>query len=255
MKWRGTRDRALAGQEPPPWTLEEPVSDERTEAHTATVQRTRDGVLHVKVPGPSTTHLDRWVKRRCAADLLALGLYPNTKEISESEGMAWWAMHAFGWSAGDETVGAVVVADGTTPRTGALIAFTTTWCVASVDPNLHQKWETRTVQRLDVVRHRIEQAPGAPGLAAARKVVVVAPHSHARLPDAVAYARRCAPEAERITAVALACCRDQSLPGRTCDRRVRDLAIWSPHNVVQIWHDAEGATTEQDLDETMRLAP
>ena len=82
--------------------------------------------------------VDTFLRWECGRYLLGLGLFPNTQEITES--MA--CLEAVNEHLGDliattnAKVCAIVIGDGRTPRTGALLAMRTKWTVISVDPAL-----------------------------------------------------------------------------------------------------------------------
>lgn len=86
----------------------------------------------------STRFIDTFLRWECGRYLLGLGLFPNVQEITES--MACFEAireHLPFVSLSDPDVCAVVVGDGRTPRTAALLALRTKWQVVSVDPALH----------------------------------------------------------------------------------------------------------------------
>ena len=82
--------------------------------------------------------VDRFLSLDCGHELLRMGLFPNAQEISESMACLQAAIeHLEGVvSLKDADVVAVVVGDGRTPRTAALLAMRTQWTVLSVDPAL-----------------------------------------------------------------------------------------------------------------------
>jgi hypothetical protein len=95
-------------------------------------------------------HVDTFLSWRCGRELLAMGLFPGaiSQEISESMACLAAATTGVGGGGGgggggaglscrDASVVCVVVGDGRTPRTAALLAMRTRWRVVSVDPALH----------------------------------------------------------------------------------------------------------------------
>eukprot|EP00190_Bangiopsis_sp_CCMP1999_P002263 CAMPEP_0198728804 /NCGR_PEP_ID=MMETSP1475-20131203/11779_1 /TAXON_ID= ORGANISM="Unidentified sp., Strain CCMP1999" /NCGR_SAMPLE_ID=MMETSP1475 /ASSEMBLY_ACC=CAM_ASM_001111 /LENGTH=386 /DNA_ID=CAMNT_0044491273 /DNA_START=79 /DNA_END=1236 /DNA_ORIENTATION=- len=111
---------------------------------------------------------------KCAPTLLALGVYPDGKELSESMG-AFAAARSYlcspkegngGPSSGlnpismsDSSVTGLFVGDGSTPRTAAMFAFRTAWRCISVDPAMrvdNTAWGRGEVDRLKVHSKRIE---------------------------------------------------------------------------------------------------
>ena len=88
----------------------------------------------------------------------------------------------------------------------------------------------KAIHRLECHDKRIEEL----GKRHFEKLVIVAPHSHAHLPNVL----------ERFTAkrrhvVAMPCCVTQSIPGRPVpDIKYDDWGVWSPERAVMIWLDA-----------------
>ena len=164
---------------------------------------------------------------RCRDDLLRLNLYPNAKEITESLAAYRAVKRALGdvRDLGDPARTAVVVGDGCTPRTAAVLAFRTRWRLYSVDPQLRTDERWGQVERLTVVPLRIEDW----SLTLDGPAVVVAVHSHASLGEAVLRVR--APE---LAVVAIPCCVAQET-GSLPDLEYEDWGVWSEKRTVQVW--------------------
>ena len=82
--------------------------------------------------------LDTFLRWDCGRLLLAMGLFPNSQEITESMACVETIREKLPdvrTASGDVVV--VVIGDGRTPRTAALLAMRTKWQVISVDPALH----------------------------------------------------------------------------------------------------------------------
>lgn len=182
-------------------------------------------------PAPSLRYLDQFFRLRCAADLHALNLFPNAKEVTESFAAfcalrRWPGVTEFGkrWHC-------IVVADGHTPRTGALIACLTRWRVTSIDPEMKvtPRWEK--VQRLRTIRANVQDVPACELPAGEDGTAVVAVHGHApnwsmralwsRLPEPRVY-------------IALPCCRDQRLE-REPTAEYADWNVHSPKRDVLVY--------------------
>ncbi len=175
-------------------------------------------------------YIDEFIRLKCAPDLLALGLFPNGKEITES--MAAYAavrQHLVQpglvrWD--DEGMMMVCTGDGHTPRTAALFAFRSRWRCLSNDPALYPKERYDTVSRLYLFPQQIEVMTAA----FHTPVVIVLVHAHVTLSAVLdkisVYPRHL---------VAIPCCVPQELPGREPDVLYRDMDIWSPKNEVRIW--------------------
>lgn len=182
----------------------------------------------------SLRYLDEFVKLRCSPDLLALGVFPNAKEITES--MAAYhtvRQHLRDYHSDDPHVSVFVIGDGNTPRTAALFAFRTRWTCYSIDPRLPRD-KTWDVKRLHVLPAKVEDVHQGDALDAQR-FLIVAVHSHAVLAHALERFR-CPPE--RRAVVAIQCCVPQVLPGRAPDLEYRDWAVLSPENLVKVWRRA-----------------
>lgn len=197
-------------------------------------KETQDHIA-IRVKKPSLRYLTELVNLKCGPDLLALGLFPNAKEVSES----FAAFHAVrkhlrvmgleGPQAfGREDISVVAVGDGSTPRTAATFAFRSRWTCYSVDPRLREKWwgwKPKGVDRLRGVAQRIEDLhPVLSG-----PTIIVAVHSHAKLLAAIR-----AVAAPACHVVAIPCC----VPQELCmvpDIEYADWGIWSPERTVKIW--------------------
>lgn len=174
-------------------------------------------------------HINEFFRLRCASDLLALRLFPNAKEITESMS----AYHAVRWLLGpqaglrfdDPNVALVAVGDGSTPRTAALFAFRSAWKCYSIDPRLRAS--EFYITRLAAYQSLIESAR----FDFCIPVVIVLVHSHA--PMSVVLKQITGPVRH---VVAIPCCVDQDIPGKV-HLGYRDHAIWSPKNEVKIWKD------------------
>lgn len=167
---------------------------------------------------------------RCAPDLLALGLFPDAKELTESFA-AYHAVrnHLPRFSLRDPEVTLVSVGDGSTPRTAGTFAFRSSWRCISVDPLLrvNDPWP---IQRLELHPKRIEEIR-----IRAPRVVVVAVHSHARLDAALRSI-----EAEDLAVVAIPCCVPQILGAQDHDHNYVDHGILSPQRNIYIWSRIRG---------------
>lgn len=175
-------------------------------------------------------YMDELVTMTSAPDILALRVFPNAKEVTES--MA--GLHAVRKHLGvglfaDRGIHMVAVGDGCTPRTAALFAFLTRWTCWSVDPRLRLKDRYARVDRLHLHADRVETFTLPP----CARAVIVAVHSHASLGAAV---RACV-GAERLDVVAIPCCVPQDLL-RPPDVEYEDHGISSPERTVRIWREA-----------------
>jgi len=172
----------------------------------------------------SPYYLERILAHPRAKDMLKL--FPNSKEVTETFG-AWEAVqkHLPHLDRANPDIVAIVIGDGHSPRTGALIAMSTSWEVHSIDPLLRPK-HVGKIKRLATHREcfpspSVMQFDG-------KKVVVVAVHSHAGFNPILDI------ECTSLDAVAIPCCVPHKLPGLT-PQVYADTAIWSPERNVHIW--------------------
>lgn len=201
------------------------VTDEETDAIRKVVERVtmnrRDSYMR---------YIDEFVALKCAPDLLALKVFPNAKEITESLAMFGHVRRWLGWEAiRDPSTQLVAVGDGKQPRTACMFAFRTRWHCWSVDPALSRPvMPSWAVSRLSVVPRKVENwtLPPCP------RAVIACVHSHALLSDAL---RACA-AAERIDLFSMSCCVPDDLPW-PADRAKRSAGVLSPHNLTRAWLD------------------
>ena len=220
-------------------------------------------------------YLDQFLQLKCAPDLLAMGLFPNSKEITESFA-CWTAVRqhilprlAPSTSKTDRQNAIIVVGDGMTPRTGALCAFLSKsqWQCFSIDPILAydsyadmkfiprrclttaehcEEW--KTVQCLRMARAKIQTVS-----IECRRAIIIMMHAHVSIDDAVA-----AVDASEgiVGLVTCPCCKwapfQQEFFGQTAHHQYTDLRLLSAKNQMNVWCFPEGYSlnrTNQQLTE------
>jgi hypothetical protein len=168
---------------------------------------------------------------KSAADLLALDIYPDSKEITESMG-ALNAVRKYlkQYDLNDPTITLVSVGDGRSPRTAALFAFKTKWNCISIDPGMDKTkipmWEKK-IQRLMCIPLKIEDIKPM----CYERVVIVAVHSHADMRNTLNSIQG---NTER-SLVAIPCCFQWGKGFVKPYREYNDSGIWSPKNRVKVW--------------------
>ena len=207
----------------------------------------QNGAVSLTLPIPNGKHIDRFLERRCATDLMieSLDLGWNAKEISESEAIRYAIRHHMKIMAKDSDVLVFVVGDGTRPRTGALLAYTTAWHIVSIDPLLRDCYVGMRddIKRLACVKKKVEDfswtdvSPMNLGYEKywhmlennEVKRIVAAPHSHA---DLYKSSRLLGEYGGHV--VALPCCTEQSLHDEP-SKVYYDWACLSPERLVKVW--------------------
>lgn len=176
-------------------------------------------------------HIQSFVKWKCASDILALKIFPNAKEVTESIG-AYSAvknhmLHKIGAEFISPKIAVVCVGDGVTPRTGSIFAFRSAWTCYSIDPNL--KMLNPPIKRLICLKRRIEDE--ILDLTDFDQVIIVMVHSHATIKNTLRSIK-----GKRLHLVCIPCCVMQDIPNVTY-LGYKDTSIWSPKNEVKIWFD------------------
>lgn len=193
--------------------------------------RDTEAAITFTVKRPSLRYLDEFLSLKCAPDLLAWGVYPNVKEISESFAAFAAVRRELGEKRlSDDKVIVYCVGDGSTPRTAACFAVRSAWLSVSIDPNLrtNHSWEAR-IRRLLLFPYRVENCTVGP-VSPDKTRVLVAVHSHAELAACEKF--------QPHLVVAIPCCVPQRWRGREPDREYADWGILSPERTVKIWREA-----------------
>ncbi len=201
------------------------ATDARKAAHARRLLNTSERWI----PGAARLlkYISEFITLTCAPDLVAMRLFPNAKEITESFGAYNAVRYRLPeWKLSDPEVTMVAVGDGSTPRTAATFAMRSAWSCFSVDPNLkggRLRWEA--IDRLTVLQSRVEDvAIHSP------RVILVAVHSHVTLSRALK-----AIAADEIAVVAMPCCVPQYIPGQEPDIEYDDPAVMSACRRIKIW--------------------
>lgn len=188
---------------------------------------------------PDMRYLNEFMALKCAPDLLAWGVYPNVKEVTES----FAAFHAVRKALGEDklkspAIRVICVGDGRSPRTAACFAVRSAWVAYSVDPNLVNPvgWNTK-IKRLTCLRLKVEDLDWrtTTGFPDDFVTVVVAVHSHAKLAQCEKF--------RPALVVAVPCCVPQEYDGRPPDYSYTDWGILSPKRTVKVWDNRRRATT------------
>lgn len=178
-------------------------------------------------------YLDEFVTLRCAPDLLLDRVFPNVKEITEAMSPWVFARKILGGPAfGNREAVVYCVADGNSPRAGAIFAYMTAWHVNSIDPRLKPaspRWQA--IKRLSLWRMTLDEARSGGMVVTAPLSVVVAMHAHCRIDGLWQEIK--GPK----LAIACPCCTD-ILAGMPAPRSWMDFGILSPERTIYTW--AEG---------------
>ena len=184
---------------------------------------------------PTCRYLTEFIRLNCAADLMAMKIFPNAKEITESFAAYSACRKHVPFNMADPSVTVYCIGDGVTPRTGATFAYRTKWQVVSIDPKMRNKGAWAGIERLSCVTGKAEDFIRT---TRAGKVLVVAVHSHANLEASVEAVAR---GSYALSVIAIPCCKPQDLihsytghilkPGYEYE----DFGIWSPKRTVKVW--------------------
>jgi len=164
-------------------------------------------------------YIDNFLRWDCGRVLLEMGLFPNAKEISESVACLEAVTTRLDLPLTCTDTVAIVIGDGRTPRTAALLAMRTKWArIISIDPALHgletegisaapteakmrregmlsagsssgkarvaMRERVVGIHRLEVLGCRIQDATVT--VEAHQRVVIILPHAHVSPDEAIA---------------------------------------------------------------------
>lgn len=224
---------------------------------------------------PSSTHnleyLDQFLQLKCAPDLITMGLFPNSKEITETFAV-WRALKGYilpllstSTSSIDNRQNAIiVVGDGMTPRTAALCAYLTKglWQCYSVDPMLQydtyadmpfisrrsittadhcEQW--KTIKGLRMARAKIQTLS-----IQCRQAIIVMMHAHVTIEDSIASIDA----SEGIVGlVTCPCCKwapfQQEWLGQPPHHQYTDLRLLSAKNQMNVWCFPQGDHSKSSI--------
>ncbi len=169
-----------------------------------------------------------------------LALFPNVKEITESVAAYFGIKQMVDLS----TSYAIVVGDGSTCRTGALMA---NWCkkVISVDPALNMAKCQVKPKNLELAKQNIQDWILANDIVDEEytSVVVIAVHAHVALQDYLEnLLGKIVQYRHYVAVLTIECCVPQFLTEQECSqlqltsKEYDDWGIHSPHRHVKQWH-------------------
>ncbi len=186
-------------------------------------------IIHTNYNPALFRYINEFMGLQCLADLTSRKIFPDGKEVTESQGAFWGVtkyllgrdMTKFGY----KDINLISVGDGRQPRTAALFALRTRWNCISVDPNLAKTdWG---IERLTCYKSRIEELD----LKFNSRTIIVCVHSHATLKNTLDHIN-----APHRDVLAIPCCVPYKLE-RDPDMTYVDFGIWSPKNQIKIWRN------------------
>jgi hypothetical protein len=192
-------------------------------------------------------YIEKFMARKSAIDLMPF-FQPTgnpAKEITESYAM-WETAKLLGLDSKDEVV-CIVVGDGSTPRTAALVAFSSVWECHSIDPKINLLNWQETLSRHIAIGEPIRRLEIYPKYAKevsidcqGKRTLILLPHSHANMKDALDVAKN----SSRIDIISMPCC--EPIPSWAMEKKFTlkhnlkvfdDEAVWSPKRRIFIWED------------------
>jgi len=189
----------------------------------------------VCIKKPTTRYLDRYITSKASVDIQKLELFPNAKEITESYAAIQQAARLA--HPGDASVCFVSIGDGVAPRTAGLAAFHSRWNCISIDPNANYKTRWENIERLTILRQKIEVVADLTLPSHITTMIIACVHSHAPWEEVKKFIQRY-PTLESIHLIAIPCCVPipPNWPKPTID--TYDWGIWSPERQVLVWKNA-----------------
>lgn len=186
-----------------------------------------------------TKHLNWFLRTNSAPDILALKVFPNPKEITESIGAMRAVFDYIPVRRDADGVQLISVADGCTPRTAAAFAFYTKWNVVSVDPILKEgdKWEEKICRltcHAKTIQDYLSLFNHQEGIPSINTKIFVGVHPHVNVAFHAYWYKQDHPEKD-VYCVAIPCCQDISLKEMKPQIEYLDAGILSPKRIVRIW--------------------
>ena len=253
----GSHEDAAAGQQHPmpgPDGAVKPADDEAK--HGAATQakfraRRFEGLLPIH-----TKHLDRFMTWDCAPVLLSLGMFGTSaaaQEVTESVAMLRAAeQNVPSLASSAESVTAIVIGDGSKPRTAAILAMRTRWRrILSIDPALDAPMDAPggfspfgpTIDRLWVASAKIQDLEISTDT---EHVVVMLPHCHV-VPDGALRSLRMTPSSPegttpRLSVLQMPCCAyvwHDKVQGSPADLTFEDTAVAASCRTIRVWRDVK----------------
>lgn len=191
-------------------------------------------------------YIDEFLSLKCGAHLHRLGYFPNSKEVTESMAMynAYRTYFFKQIKHDDENVLCIIVGDGKYPRTGAMFAMRTKWTIVSIDPCSAYDYHDG-ITRLSIIKEKLEKIPKDELLKIRdykSKIVIIYPHSHAKLEDAeflVKYVGGMLPNKEYLTIVMPCCFKQDTFLNQLPNFEYKDDAVNSEKNLIKIFTNIE----------------
>lgn len=182
-------------------------------------------------------YLNRFFQLNSIEELSKNKLFPNIKEITESMSFIYlFEKYLYQWDETlykNEDVTVIVVGDGKTPRTAALINFLTPFKTISIDPEMDDSKNWSYIKNLTTYKGKFEdwiENVYKPSIYfGKRPVIILYPHSHApiKLTERI--------NSEKKWVIKLECCTSDKLEGLCVS--YQDEYIMSPKNTMYIWNN------------------
>lgn len=182
-------------------------------------------------------YLNRFFQLNSIEELSKNRLFPNIKEITESMSFIYFfEKYLYQWDKSlykNPDVTVIVVGDGKTPRTAALINFLTPYKTISIDPEMDDSKDWSYIRNLTVYKEKFEdwiEKVYKPSIYfGKRPVIILYPHSHApiKLTERI--------NSEKKWVIKLECCTSDRLDGICLS--YKDEYIMSPKNTMYIWNN------------------
>lgn len=180
-------------------------------------------------------YADYAVRHKIFSQLILAKMFPNLKEVTESIG-ALRALQDLKLSFNDGSINCYVLGDGSSPRTGSMLALSSSWNIFSIDPKLRKRkyMYVNKLQKIEIPRltcYQIKAEDFTDIQYTNSLSIIVCVHSHANFEDF--YNRIPSPK----IAIAIPCCVKHELTNRDPDISYIDNNITSPKNTIMIWTD------------------
>ena len=180
-------------------------------------------------------YVNRFFSLNSAEDMMKNKLFPNVKEVTESMSFIYlFEQKLYSWDESlykNKDVTVIVVGDGKTPRTAAMINFLTPYKTISIDPELDTSKDWGYIKNLTLYKGKfedwIEEVYKRSIYFGSKPIIILYPHSHARID----LTKRV--HSTKKWVIKLECCTSDKLEfEHYC---FKDEYIMSPKNSFYIW--------------------
>lgn len=184
-------------------------------------------------------YINQYFRLNCSADMQAIRLFPNVKEIQESFGTFNIVTEHImtmdpNITLDNPNINVYVIGDGVSPRTAATFNFLSKWKTFSIDPLMRTEKDWSSVNNLTVLKGTGEECIEAI-VEQKDYIFLVFPHSH--IPELNSIYKHF--KNQKVWIINLPCCKPNQGNGLPIKKFIGivDTNINSPKNIFNIYNN------------------